>query len=229
MTGILNLLFIPPSSWGSLRFFLLPIVYGQAPQDGCPLVLYIPCSPVDIHLHPTHTTNLGTCPVVPLTHYSSFRVRTQLSSPFNKLLVRTGGLSVTDEPTWYHFPRVIGNLPSSEQRGLPCPASHPAHGGVLPPGPCFRRWSPHPWQNHWHTSVTACFFSPEDGLLGLRGAVQCSIFQINLIFIVVYLILLILSFCSSILLINPFSELLIMVISYYFLILCVNLTGPLDA
>ena len=55
------------------------------------------------------------------------------------------------------------------------------------------------------------------GLLGLIGATQYSIFQINLIFIVVYLILLILSFVPSILLMNPFSELLIMVISYYFL------------
>ena len=55
------------------------------------------------------------------------------------------------------------------------------------------------------------------GLLGLIGANQYSIFQINLIFIVVYLILLILSFVPSILLMNPFSELLIMVISYYFL------------
>ena len=49
-------------------FFPIASTYGQAPQDGCSLVLCIsPAWPVDIHLHPTHTTDLYTCPRPQLT------------------------------------------------------------------------------------------------------------------------------------------------------------------
>ena len=89
-------------------FFSIASVCGQAPQDGFSLALCIsPAWPVDIHLHPTHTTDLDTCPRPQLMTVLALGQNSTLLSSYQRVGEDWAPLVVslvTDEPTWYHFP-----------------------------------------------------------------------------------------------------------------------------